>query len=245
MGLVLLPIFMTHFYLTIDDGPSNDTINKLELFEKHKILAIWFCLGQNLEKYQEVVLKLIQKGHIIANHSHNHPFFSHISFNECEKQIIQTEKIIDDLYNKAGIQRPIKLFRFPYGEQGHFKNGKPSLNAEKLAHKEKLHELLKYLGFHAAPISEVEYKGIYSNQSGDIDWLWSYDIQEWAIGNTEGYQITFDQMINNLGRYLKSFNKERDQIILTHDHGHNAKYFKSIMEMFFDKNIKFNLPNFK
>jgi hypothetical protein len=71
--------FESFFYLTIDDGPSADTGEKIRLLADHKIPAIWFCPGENLENYPETAMQLIESGHVIGNHSYAHPFFSALS----------------------------------------------------------------------------------------------------------------------------------------------------------------------
>ena len=82
------------FYLTIDDGPSADTDEKIRLLADHKSPAVWFCVGKNLEKYPEAAMQLIENGHVIGNHSDAHPHFSAITLDECRDEIVRTEKII-------------------------------------------------------------------------------------------------------------------------------------------------------
>ena len=235
---------MSNFYLTIDDGPSKDTVKKLKFFETHNIRAIWFCLGKNLEQYPDIAIELIKKGHIIGNHSYSHPFFSKTGLDKCRNEIIKTEKIIDRLYKKANVVRPVKLFRFPYGDQGHFEDGKPSDNPKKITHKAKLQKLLKNLGFQPGSFPRIEYKGIYSNQPEDLDWLWSYDIKEWSIGNTGGFKLTHEQIKENLKTYLKTYSKNKNQIILIHDHDRKAKYFYNLIRTFLKSKVRFVLPKF-
>ena len=235
---------MTPFYLTIDDGPSEDTETKWQLFEDHKISAIWFCLGKNLEKYPEVAMELIKKGHIIGNHSYNHPFFSQINFDECRDQIIKTEKIIDDIYSKAGVKRLAKFFRFPYGDQGHLEDWKISNNPEKTKHREKLQQLLKELGFQPGPFSKVEYRGLYINQPEDVDWLWSYDIREWDIGDKNDSHLSFEEVESNLRKYLPNYDRNKEQIILMHDHEQTAQYFPQLITILMEAQINLTIPKF-
>lgn len=81
---------MAFFYLTIDDGPSTNTHDKLRLFESYQIKAIWFCRGKNLEQQPNIAIQLIRRGHIIGNHSYSHPFFSQITYSECRNEIVRT-----------------------------------------------------------------------------------------------------------------------------------------------------------
>ncbi|MEM9855910.1 MAG: polysaccharide deacetylase family protein [Bacteroidota bacterium] len=60
-------------YLTFDDGPipvlTPFIQNTLKDFE---IKATFFCVGDNLRKYQEIAQESFQRGHKIANHTYNH-----------------------------------------------------------------------------------------------------------------------------------------------------------------------------
>lgn len=236
---------MASFYLTIDDGPTTDTINKLNFFNNNQIKAVWFCLGKNLEQHSDIAIRLIRHGHIIGNHSYSHPFFSQITYDECRNEIVQTERIINDLYEKSGVSRTTKIFRFPYGDQGYFENDTPLNNQKKLLHKEKLQKLLKKLNFQSSSFLSVQYKNTFRNQYQNTDWLWSYDIQEWAINHSnKNYKLTYAGIKDNLNNYLKNFDRKKDQLILLHDHEKNARYFSLLMNIFSENKIIFELPRF-
>ena len=71
-----------------------------------------FFPGDKMERRPEVD---------IGNHSFSHPYFSELSFEECTEQILRTEDILNRIYApiaSEGIERPHKLFRFPYGDKG-------------------------------------------------------------------------------------------------------------------------------
>jgi len=105
-------------YLTIDDCPSIDMKRKVNFLLEKRIPAIWFCRGELLEKRQQVVIYAIRKGFVIGNHSYDHPHFSEIPLEECFRQIKVTDELIEAVYEKAGIERPAKVFRFPWGDKG-------------------------------------------------------------------------------------------------------------------------------
>ena len=102
--------------LTIDDAPSSDFRNKVRYLKKNNITAIFFIIGKVAEKKIDDLVYAIKKGFIIGNHSYSHPSFSDISLKEAEKQIKETDKIIEKAYKKAGIKRQIKVFRFLFFE---------------------------------------------------------------------------------------------------------------------------------
>jgi peptidoglycan-N-acetylglucosamine deacetylase len=60
-------------WLTIDDGPSDDTRAVLDLLDAHAARATFFLVGERAERRPELVREIVQRGHEVANHSHRHP----------------------------------------------------------------------------------------------------------------------------------------------------------------------------
>lgn len=89
------------------------------LYQK-KIPTLFFCRGDFMEKYPKSIIKAIQKGFVIGNHSYSHPRFCDISLKECCVEITKTDKIIDDLYKKSNTPRGLKYFRYPKGINPHY-----------------------------------------------------------------------------------------------------------------------------
>ena len=60
-------------YLTFDDGPTTEitewTLNQLN---KHNAKATFFCIGKNVVEHPDIYSKIIENGHSIGNHTHNH-----------------------------------------------------------------------------------------------------------------------------------------------------------------------------
>lgn len=97
--------------LTFDDGPSLATMDILVQLELHKTNATFFLVGQNIEKFPEVMQQLKKSGSEIGNHTDTHPWFWYLATQEkIGKEIIIGEEKIND---SIGI-RPT-LFRAPYG----------------------------------------------------------------------------------------------------------------------------------
>lgn len=111
---------MKKIILTFDDGPSEEFPELLDYLIKKNHKAVFFCLGQNLEKQenQKHLIRAIKNNFIIANHSYSHPSFNLISFNKGKREMIKTDKIISGLYEKAGRRQRIKMFRFPFFAEG-------------------------------------------------------------------------------------------------------------------------------
>ncbi|HYI10580.1 MAG TPA: polysaccharide deacetylase family protein [Thermoanaerobaculia bacterium] len=60
-------------WLTIDDGPTEDTRAVLDLFERHGVRATFFVKGVLAAERPELVQEIVARGHSVANHSHTHP----------------------------------------------------------------------------------------------------------------------------------------------------------------------------
>lgn len=87
-ALFVLPVFLpnSRFYapvlsrvpgpavwLTIDDGPSDDTPAILDLLDRHGARATFFMVGERAAARPELVREVLQRGHGLGNHSHSHP----------------------------------------------------------------------------------------------------------------------------------------------------------------------------
>lgn len=60
-------------YLTFDDGPIPEiTPQVLDLLDKYKVKATFFCIGDNVTKHPEVYKDILSRKHSVGNHTHNH-----------------------------------------------------------------------------------------------------------------------------------------------------------------------------
>ena len=104
-------------FLTFDDGPSSNTNQILDILNERGIKATFFVLGSNVEKNPEVVKRMYDEGHFIANHGYSHVY----------ETIYQSPQSVLDEYNKCNqvVRDAIgeqeynsHLFRFPGGLVG-------------------------------------------------------------------------------------------------------------------------------
>lgn len=72
-GPVLTRLPSDGVWLTIDDGPSDDTRAVLDLLDAHGAKATFFLVGARAEARPELVREIVTRGHAIGNHSHTHP----------------------------------------------------------------------------------------------------------------------------------------------------------------------------
>lgn len=60
-------------YLTFDDGPIPElTPFVLDTLKKYKAKATFFCVGDNVKKHSKYFQNIVEEGHAIGNHTHNH-----------------------------------------------------------------------------------------------------------------------------------------------------------------------------
>ena len=110
---------MKKIILTFDDGPSKCFEKLLNYLIENNHKAIFFLVGKNINKNNEkLIIKAIKKGFLIGNHSYSHPGFRWLSFEKAKEEILKTEEIIEKLYKKAKVKRPVKIFRFPSFREG-------------------------------------------------------------------------------------------------------------------------------
>jgi peptidoglycan/xylan/chitin deacetylase (PgdA/CDA1 family) len=92
-------------YITFDDGPdAAETPFVLNELQKFNAKATFFCVGQNAERYPQLMQDIINKGHRIGNHTHNH----------LKGWKNNHQDYIQNIY-KAAQHTSSDLFRPPYG----------------------------------------------------------------------------------------------------------------------------------
>ena len=89
-------------YLTIDCGYENgNTQAILNTLEEYDVPAAFFLAGAILKNNPEAVQALANSGHIIGNHTLNHPDPEDIhSFREWEEQLVQVETLYEQITGK-------------------------------------------------------------------------------------------------------------------------------------------------
>ncbi|MDH7452201.1 polysaccharide deacetylase family protein [Luteimonas composti] len=71
--LARLPTQDREVWLTIDDGPSEDTAAILDLLDAHGAKATFFLVGDRAAARPELAREIARRGHGIGNHSATHP----------------------------------------------------------------------------------------------------------------------------------------------------------------------------
>lgn len=98
--------------LTFDDGPDPYYTPKiLDILKQKHVKATFFVLGKQVEQFPNLMKRIVNEGHGIANHTWNHPRLPNLTTSELIKEITSTQKIMENTVN-----RKPDLFRPPYGD---------------------------------------------------------------------------------------------------------------------------------
>jgi peptidoglycan-N-acetylglucosamine deacetylase len=114
----LLPNYQWHIdtqvreiFLTFDDGPTPYVTEwVLDVLAQFDAKATFFEIGRNILKYPKVALEVLNRGHIIGNHT-----FSHMNgWVNNQKDYLYEVELTDNIMESTLGLRP-KYFRPPYG----------------------------------------------------------------------------------------------------------------------------------
>ncbi len=101
-------------YLTFDAGYENGyTEQILDVLKKHEIPAAFFLVSHYLKTSPDLVKRMADEGHIVANHTASHPDMSEISDREkLEEELRQVETLYLEITGKE----MKKIYRPPQGK---------------------------------------------------------------------------------------------------------------------------------
>jgi peptidoglycan/xylan/chitin deacetylase (PgdA/CDA1 family) len=116
-----LPTEARVVWLTIDDGPSDDTPALLDLLDAHGAKATFFLVGKRAARRPELVRAIAQRGHGVGNHSATHPahWFWALGPRRMAREIAQGQRILADLLANNGVAPP-RWFRAVVGMSNPF-----------------------------------------------------------------------------------------------------------------------------
>ncbi len=100
-------------YLTFDEGYENGyTAKILDVLKENDVKAAFFVTGPYLEKETELVSRMFDEGHIVGNHTVNHPSMPRLSgTDEVKKEILALTSLCEEKYGQT-----MQFFRPPRGE---------------------------------------------------------------------------------------------------------------------------------
>jgi len=99
-------------YLTFDEGYENGFTPKiLDILKEQNVKAAFFITGHYLNSQPELVKRMVQEGHIVGNHTVNHPSLPDIPVEQIKKEIGQ---LSEDFLKLTG--KKMVYLRPPKGE---------------------------------------------------------------------------------------------------------------------------------
>ncbi len=225
--------------LTIDDVASKNTPAIVDYLVSKNITALMFAHGQKVEENWDEAIYALKHGMIIGNHSYSHPAFSKISFEEAVEEIERNEKLLDKLYDAAGVERKYRPFRFPYGDKGG-------------ANKEALQKYFKDNKFNK--VKDTQFKYDFWHEEGldtDMDTLWTFDFAEYNIRPNSNFtkEDVWARMHDENPQYGAVLFKEgNNHMLLLHAHDETEemvpRYYEQFIEHLLENGVTFVKPEF-
>jgi peptidoglycan-N-acetylglucosamine deacetylase len=102
--------FFACIALTFDDGPGPYTAEVLDALASRRSAATFFLQGVAVSRNRDLLIRMRDEGHQIANHSWNHPDLRTLPAPEVSDQIARTSAAIESITGEAP-----SVFRPPYG----------------------------------------------------------------------------------------------------------------------------------
>ncbi|MBN2135410.1 MAG: polysaccharide deacetylase family protein [Acidobacteria bacterium] len=98
-------------YLTFDDGPSPDiTPAVLDLLAEYNAKATFFMTGMKMEKYPELVKRVIDEGHAFGHHSYAHKRMILKTYGYIQNDIEKMDRLFEEFTGEK-----VVLYRPPWG----------------------------------------------------------------------------------------------------------------------------------
>ena len=96
--------------LTFDDGPDPDwTPQLLDVLRRHRVTATFFLVGEQVQKFPNLVERELADGHLLGNHTYDHPNLATISDQRLRFELNLTQRMIESVTGRQTL-----LFRPPY-----------------------------------------------------------------------------------------------------------------------------------
>ena len=231
-------------YLTIDDAPIKDLKKRIDFLKRHNIQAIWFCIGQNLEKYPEQAAYAIKNNQILGNHSYSHKHFSQLSIDKAYNEIKKADDLINKIYKNIKVKRKLRVFRFPYLDNGD--NAEYLKTNWKDTHVQEIQQILRELGYKQPQFKHINYRW-YKEAGFDkclnvdctydtFDWCLEEGVSMYSYKDLPSVLKRIDENKPEHGRGLNF--PDSNEIIMMHS-WITFQEFKTIINKILSKNVEF------
>ncbi|MCB1156882.1 MAG: polysaccharide deacetylase family protein [Leptospiraceae bacterium] len=212
-------------YLTFDDGPTFLSSKILDILNKENIRATFFiCAKLKKEKsrfqvFKTPLIRMVQEGHVIGNHTFSHPNLSGLS----DKKILHEIQLNQELLDEAlGTRSPKMIFiRPPFGIP--WKGNRSEKERQRVLN-------------------------ILKNEGIIVMWnLNSKDANDWVSGEwyEEGKRINptslaFQKKRKKMYQHIRNEVNGKGLIILFHDtHNTSLEVLPELIKLFKEQNYKF------
>jgi peptidoglycan/xylan/chitin deacetylase (PgdA/CDA1 family) len=100
--------------LTFDDGPNGHTVEVLDALKAAGIPATFFIVGRMAHSHPELLARIANEGHLLANHSASHTSFDQ-EYSEDPQLLADELRDVDDQIRPLMTADAAFFFRAPYG----------------------------------------------------------------------------------------------------------------------------------
>lgn len=101
-------------YLTFDDGPNYNTNEILDILKENNIKATFFLVGSMVKNNPNIVERINEEGHVIANHTYSHKY-NYKTKEEFIAEVEATDRLISEA---IGEDYKSYFVRVPGGSMG-------------------------------------------------------------------------------------------------------------------------------
>jgi peptidoglycan/xylan/chitin deacetylase (PgdA/CDA1 family) len=216
----------TTAYLTVDDAPSPRLSELLDTLEHLGVPALLFCEGAKLERRPEAAVDAVERGFHLGNHAYSHPQFSEVGLSRARAEVRRTDRLLDAVYERAGVERPTRAFRFPYGDHG----------AERSPdHVAALQGLLRSEGYDAPTLPGVTYDWWAEDVADRPDWFWTFDPREYRDDHERADVVARIRDSERLAG-------DSTDVVLLHDHAETTDDVGAYLRALRDAGVRFAPP---
>ena len=112
-GAIYIDTAPKTLYLTFDEGYENGyTAKILDVLKQYDVPAAFFITGPYLKKEEALVKRMAEEGHIVGNHTVNHPSMPEVKdIEKLKNEITELSKSFEELTGQK-----MQYFRPPMGE---------------------------------------------------------------------------------------------------------------------------------
>lgn len=97
--------------LTIDDVPRN-TKELLEILNCYSVRVTLFVISEQvLQEHIPLLVQAVKTGHVLGNHGHTDRAHARLSCAELAHELDSCDRLINSIYEQAGVKRVCKLYR--------------------------------------------------------------------------------------------------------------------------------------